>query len=613
LIDDPLLPPTGVVPVGDHSACWRVWAPKAERVELVLDPEGAATRLAMQAEPRGFHSVTTDRPEPGRRYAYSIDGAPPLPDPLSRWQPDGIERPSAVFFTDRLAWDEGGWRGIADRRDLVFYELHVGTFTPEGTFDAVIPRLDFLRDLGITAVELMPVAQFPGEFGWGYDGVFPFAPQHSYGGPEGLKRLVEACHRRGLAVFLDVVYNHLGPEGNVFPAFGPYFNERYRTDWGPAVNYDGNHCDPVRALILDNVRMWIRDYHFDGLRLDAADQIYDRSPSHILAEIAEVAHREAKARGILAYIFAETDLNNAQRFLRDPERGGFGHDGHWNDDFHHAAHVVLTGDATGYFQDFADGPAALAKVFAEVFVNNGSYSPFRDRRHGATATEFAGDRFVAFVQNHDQVANGSAGNRHAVLLPPSAVRLAAGLLLLAPRLPLLFQGEEYGESNPFPYFCDLGSPELKEAVRQGRAAEFAYFGRTDEPPDPLAPSTRDLAVLSWSWTDDPFRAGLRRLYTDLLRLRRESAALRDFGHARTALHEGSAILEVVRGPAPDALRIVYNLTGQERPLPADLAGERPMFRSEVGPYGGTECEADGRLPRLRPHEFAVFGPTGRRP
>jgi maltooligosyltrehalose trehalohydrolase len=613
VIDDPLLPPVGVVPTGDGQACWRVWAPKAKSVELVLDPDGTPGRVPMRAEERGYFACETERPKTGRRYAYSLDGGPPRPDPLSRWQPDGVFGPSAVFHPEQLAWDEPGWRGIRDRRDLVFYELHVGTFTPEGTFDAVIPRLGDLVDLGITAVELMPVGQFPGARGWGYDGVLPFAPQHSYGGPEGLKRLVEACHRAGLAVFLDVVYNHFGPEGNGFPDFGHYFNDRYRTDWGSAVNFDGYHADPVRAMVLDNVRMWIRDYRFDGLRLDAADQIYDRGPSNILAEIAEVAHREAEAAGRVAHVFAETDLNNAQRFLRDPERGGFGHDGHWNDDFHHAAHVALTGDATGYFMDFAPGAEALAKVYSSVFVDDGVYSRFRDRRHGAPATEFPGDRFLAFTQNHDQVANGNAGRRHAAVLPASATRLAAGILLLAPRLPMLFQGEEYGETNPFPYFCDLESLELREAVQKGRAAEFAYFGRTEPPPDPLAASTRDLAVLSWDW-GDPARAGLRRLYRDLLRLRRESATLRDFRHGASWVLGPGDVIEVVRGgvepdPTP-ALRIFFNLGDEDRPLPEGLAAELPAFRSEVAAYGANESEADRRFTRLRPHEFAIFGDLG---
>ncbi len=594
MIDDPLLPPVGVFPAPDgRSARWRVWAPSARAVTLVLDPEGAARRVAMCALDRGYHEAEAPLTGTPTRYGYSLDGGPVRPDPASRWQPDGIDRPSAVVDPARFAWDEGTWDGVADRRDLVFYELHVGTFTPEGTFDAVIPRLPALRELGITAIELMPVAQFGGTRGWGYDGVHPFAPQHSYGGPEGLQRLVAACHRAGLAVVLDVVYNHVGPEGNHLAEFGPYFNERYRTDWGPAVNYDGRSSDPVRAFVLQNARQWISDFRLDGLRLDAADQIFDQGPSHLLAEIAAVVHDAARSLGRPASVFAETDLNNAPRFLGDRDGGGFGHDGHWNDDFHHAVHVALGGEPIGYFRDFADGPRALASVYARHFVNDGGYSPFRDRRHGADATGFAGDRFVAFIQNHDQVANGAFGRRIADRHPAAVARLAAGLLLLAPRLPLLFQGEEYGETRPFPYFCDLSSPELSAAVRTGRAREFAAFGRTEEPPDPVTPATRDSAVLSWDWSD-PDRSRLRGLYADLLRLRRTLPGLRDFGLPRVTRHD-SGVLDVVRGSGPDAVRLLFNLTDRPVPAPASLAAA--PLRSEAGP--------DSPDDQLRPHEFAV--------
>ena len=615
MIDDPLLPPVGVImePGRPDAATWRVWAPKAGRVELVLDPDSTATRIAMTPEDRGYHRAEAVGAQTGRRYAYSLDGGVLLPDPLSRWQPDGAHKPSAVCFPDRFNWDEGRWRGVPDRSSLVFYELHVGTFTLEGTFDAVISRLEAIRELGVTAVELMPVAQFPGVQGWGYDGVHPFAPQHSYGGPEALQRLVAACHRAGLAIFLDVVYNHFGPDGNYFPSFGHYFNERYRTDWGPAINYDGPHCDPVRAMILDNVRMWIRDYRFDGLRLDAADQIYDRSPSPMLSEAAEVARREAAALGRSVHLFAENDFNNAGRFLEPPGPAGAGRDldGQWNDDFHHAVHVALTGDATGYYADFRPGPEAVAKVYRQVFVNDGCYSPFRDRRHGAPAVGYPGDRFVAFTQNHDQIANGNAGERYAKILPASTSRLAAGLLLLAPRLPLLFQGEEYGETAPFHYFCDFEGKELVEAVRKGRVEEFHYFGRTEEPPDPVAASTREQAVLSWNWEDDPGRSSLRRLYRDLLKLRRESPALRDFGHRPTRLHPPGDLLEAIRGPEHDVLcpevRVLFNLSGDPRPFPEEFRSERPAFRSEVSAYGTEVSDRDQDQDVLRPHEFAIFG------
>jgi maltooligosyltrehalose trehalohydrolase len=611
VIDDPEIPPVGVTEVDPSTARFRVWAPRAKAVEQVLGSD----RLAMEAEARGFFALDRPMPEVGARYAYALDGGDPRPDPASRWQPEGIDSPSAIFFPERFAWDEGDWNGI-ERADHVLYELHVGTFTPEGTFEAVIPRLAELRDLGITAIELMPVAQFPGSRSWGYDGVFPFAVQNSYGGPEGLKALVEVCHRAGLAVVLDAIFNHFGPEGNVLHAFGHYLTEKYHTDWGPAVNYDDRHCDPVRAFVLQNVRMWIRDYRLDGLRLDAADQIFDRSPRHILADIAEVAHREAARLGRKAHIFAETDQNDAPRYLRPTDRGGFGLDGHWTDDFHHAAHATLTGESNGYYQDFADGPASLARAYSRVFVNDGRYSSFRDRRHGTDATEFPGDRFVAFTQNHDQVGNRAMSDRYAASLEPAAVRLAAGILLLAPRLPLIFMGEEYGETNPFPFFCDFRDAGLIEAVRGGRKKEFAYFGWKNEPKDPFATSTRDSAVLSWSWSD-PTRDGLRSLYRDLLELRRNCPALRDFRHPEVRLLDdlgAPRVLEMIRRPRSGQLLSIYlNLGPEARDLPSGLVKEAPTFRSEVTAYGAPADPDKTNPTKLAPWEFALFGPLGSNP
>ena len=602
MIDDPLTPDVGVVPLDGSTARWRVWASKADRVDLVLDQVDGPGKVATEPEGHGYFVCVTPLPRTGQRYGYSLDGGPPRPDPASRWQPDGINALSAVVFPETFDWDEGGWAGI-DRKDLVIYELHVGTFTPEGTFDAITTRINSLLELGVTAIELMPVAQFPGVRGWGYDGVYPFAVQNSYGGPEGLQRLVSDCHRKGMAVLLDVVYNHFGPEGNVLPGFGDYLTEKYKTGWGSAVNYDARHCDPVRSMVLQNVRMWVRDYHADGLRFDAADQIYDRGPRHILSEAAEAAHLASGRKARRVHVFAETDMNDAPRFLHPLDRGGYGFDGLWNDDFHHALHVVLTGETNGYYQDFAAGPAALEKVINERFVNNGNFSAFRGRRHGTVTTEFTGDRFVAFSQNHDQVGNRLKSDRYAASLPPSAARLAAGVLLLSPRIPLFFMGEEYGETNPFPFFCDFQAPDLIEAVRKGRKAEFAHFGWTEEPPDAFDPTTRESAVLSWSW-DDPVRGGIRRLYGDLLRLRRTTAALYPDSPARARLINPAGVLEVVRGESSGALTVVFNLTGSTQPVPVPYAGHRPLFRSETVEYGAPD-ESDGSG-ILSAHEFALF-------
>lgn len=606
MIADPELPSVGVTLKDATTTRWCVWAPKAQRVEIVLESGDGAESLEMVPIARGYHAYLLGPMEDGRRYSYRLDGGDPLPDPCSRWQPEGINAPSAVWFPEHFRWEEGAWTGI-ERSDLVFYELHVGTFTPEGTFDAVIPRIEALLDLGITAIEIMPVAQFAGTRSWGYDGVHPFAPQHSYGGPQRLQRLVEACHRRGMAIFLDVIYNHFGPEGNVFPQFGDYFTDKYKTAWGSALNFDGRGSDSVRAMVLQNARQWIRDFRFDGLRLDAADQIFDGSPRHILSELAEVVHEESARLGRKAHVFAETDLNDAPKFLSSRDAGGYGLDGHWNDDFHHAAHVTLTGETTGYYVDFTPGPAALAKAFAGIFVNDGCYSGFRDRRHGTSATGFSGDRFVAFTQNHDQVGNRLKADRYAAMLNPPSLRLAAGILLLSPRLPLIFMGEEYGEAHPFPFFCDFQDPDLIEAVRSGRRAEFACFGWDGELPDPFAQATRDSAVLCWAW-EDPLGNGLRLLYRNLLRLRRELPGLRDFSRARTRLLEKD-VLEVLRGDSGSELRMVFNLSERERTLGPSALSSQPVLRSESTEYGGRFPYNGSWIGRLLPHEFVILPST----
>jgi maltooligosyltrehalose trehalohydrolase len=610
LIDDLEIPRTGLSRIDLENCRFRVWAPNARSVELVLEAQTDLQRLPMEPEPRGFFNLTMPTPTVGTRYAYALDGRDPLPDPASRWQPDGVHKPSAVCFPEEFSWIEGDWQGI-DREDLVIYELHVGTFTPEGTFDAIIARIGELLELGITAIELMPVAQFPGNRSWGYDGVQPFAVQESYGGPERLKRLVEACHQAGMAVILDVIYNHFGPEGNYLPAFGPYLTEKYRTDWGAALNFDDRGCDAVRAMVLENVRMWIKDYRFDGLRLDAADQIFDRSPKHILSEVAEVAHLEASKLGRNVHIFAETDQNDAPRYLRPADLGGFGLDGHWTDDFHHAVHSTLTGESNGYYLDFANGPKSLARALTSVFVNDGRYSPFRDRRHGTRATEFLGDRFVAFTQNHDQVGNRIKSDRYAASLEPAAVRLAAGILLLSPRLPLLFMGEEYGETNPFPFFSDFQDPTLIDAVREGRKKEFAYFGWKGEVPDPFDPSTRDSAILSWSWTD-PDRQRLRTLYRDLLKLRRDCVVLRDFRLPRVRLLDDlglPSVLEMIRETrSGHQLTIVFNLGPEPCELPVGLIVEMALFRSERTLEASDDSDDKTKPIRLEGWEFAIFGP-----
>jgi maltooligosyltrehalose trehalohydrolase len=580
-------------------------------VNLVLI-EGAARReIRMQKEGRGYHRHAEAAVPPGRRYAYRLDDGPERPDPCSLWQPEGVHEASAVVFPEQFPWTDRDWKGVR-QQDLVFYELHVGAFSPAGTFDGVIPRLRDLRDLGITAVEIMPVGQFPGDRNWGYEGVLPYAAQNSYGGPFGLQRLVDACHASGLAIFLDVVYNHFGPEGNYLAEFGPYFTDRYQTPWGTPVNYDGPGCDAVRDFVLDNVRMWLAEFHFDGLRLDAVHALFDLGARPILRAIQEAAEEVGSRRGWPAFVIAESDLNDP-RLLLPPDCGGYGLDAQWADDFHHAAHAFLTGERQGYFVDFGEAQH-LAKVFEQPFLYAGDYSPYRDRKHGAPSTGLAGDRFVVCLQNHDQVGNRARGDRlNALLAPAVKQRLAASLLLLSPYLPLLFMGEEYGEENPFPFYCSFGDPQLVQAVREGRKKEFDAFAWQGEVPDPHAEDTFAAARLSWSWPEGTSRAGLRRLYRDLLAARREWPALRDFQRRSARLlpdGEERPVLELVRGEeaAGGTLRALFNLGDRTHPLSGVVpAGTRTLFSSEATNYGGSRREA-GLIAELSPFECVVFGP-----
>jgi maltooligosyltrehalose trehalohydrolase len=564
----------------------------------------------MAAEGAGYFAHAEPGIPEGQRYAYRLDNGPERPDPASLWQPDGIHQPSAVLYPEDFPRHARPWP-VPSAEDLVIYELHVGTFTPEGTFDAVIPRLDALRELGVTAVEIMPVAQFPGPRNWGYDGVHLSAPQNTYGGPHGLKRLVDACHARGLAILLDVVYNHLGPEGNYLHEFGPYFTDRMRTPWGPAFNFDGPASDPVRQYVLENVRLWIEDYEFDGLRLDAISAIADTHPRHIVREMKEVADEAAARAGRPAILIGES-LRNDVRVVLPPERGGHGLDAEWHDDFHRAVHAHLTGERHGAYVDF--GPAEhLPQLLEKTYVLDGRYSRYRGRRWGAPATDVPGDRFVASIQNHDQVGNRARGERLAALVSWPARRLAASLLLLAPHVPMLFMGEEYGEENPFLFFCSFGNGRLIENVRQGRRHDYGLQG---EVPDPQAESSFAASRLSWSWPDGSPRAGLRRLYADLLAVRRTWPILRDFCLRSARLLPDARtgpVLEFIRGgggETDDAVRAYFNLGAEAQPLAnGGSAGKCLLWSSEGVRYGGDR--RGGQLPgELRGHECLVFGPAG---
>ena len=514
----------GAIYLGDSRCRFLVWAPLAEQVEVhLVSPRDELVPL--ERGERGYFSGVVAGITPGCRYFYRLHGRQDFPDPASRFQPEGVHGPSQVVEPG-FSGDDGHWSGLP-LGDYVIYELHVGTFTPAGTFDAVIPYLDELKDLGLTALELMPVAQFPGGRNWGYDGVFPFAAQNSYGGPVGLKRLVNACHQRGLAVVLDVVYNHLGPEGNYLACYGPYFTQRYRTPWGEALNFDGPDSDEVRRFFIESALTWVSEFHIDALRLDALHAIVDQSPQPFVAELAETVHRARERWHRKIYLMAEGDLNDV-RLIRSPELGGYGLDAHWNDDFHHALHTLLTGEQTGYYADFGR-LEQLAKAWREGFIYSGEYSPYRRRRHGSGSRDVAAERWVVFSQNHDQIGNRLGGERLSQLVSFAALKLAAGTVLLSPFLPLLFMGEEYGEVAPFWYFVSHSDPELIEAVRRGRKKEFAAFDWPGEPPDPMAEATFIRAGLDHQLRRDGPHQVLWEFYREVLRLRRELNLLTALG------------------------------------------------------------------------------------
>jgi maltooligosyltrehalose trehalohydrolase len=511
----------GATPIPGGGCRFLVHAPSAHRVEVcVLSP--VEQTVTLERDGRGYHRGIVAEAGPGSLYLFRLDGKRERPDPASRYQPQGVHGPSCVTDPLSFRWEDREWAGLP-LENHVFYELHVGTFTPEGTFEAVIPRLDSLRELGITAVELMPVAQFPGSRNWGYDGAYPFAVQASYGGPEGLKALVNACHLRGMAVVLDVVYNHLGPEGNYLGDFGPYFTDRYKTPWGAAINFDGPGSDEVRRYFLENARSWLTEFRVDALRLDAIHGIIDVSAYPFLAELADTVRALEAREHRTFHLIPESDRNDA-RVVTPRELGGFGHRAQWNDDFHHALHVLLTGEYDGYFCDFG-AVEDLADAFTEGFVYDGRYSAYRGRRHGNSSRTLDARQLVVFSQNHDQVGNRMRGERLSRLASFESLKLAAGVVLLSPFLPLLFMGEEYGETAPFFYFISHSDRELVDAVRTGRKKEFASFRWNGEIQDPQDEETFHRSRIDYDLRETGRHLLLRSYYRELLRLRREHPVL----------------------------------------------------------------------------------------
>ncbi|HEY7334161.1 MAG TPA: malto-oligosyltrehalose trehalohydrolase [Bryobacteraceae bacterium] len=568
---------------------FRVWAPDAERLEVRL--EGQSFPMAPSED--GWWRAGIATAGHGADYAFHIDGGDALPDPRSPWQPYGVHGASRVVDHARFLWTDAGWRP-PPLSSAVIYELHTGTFTPSGTFDSAIERLEHLRRLGVTHIELMPVAEFPGEWGWGYDGVDLFAPHHGYGGPDGLKRFVGACHSAGLAVLLDVVYNHLGPSGNYLSRFGPYFTGRYGTQWGQAMNLDGAGSMEVRRFLCDNALMWLRDYHFDGLRLDAIHAIFDSSAVHFLEELAsEVEALEARLGRDLVLI-AESDLNDP-RVVTPREAGGFGIDAQWSDDFHHALHAVLTGEADGYYADFGS-LADLAYALRSAFVYDGRFSVFRNRRHGRKPERLSGSRFLGYLQTHDQIGNRARGERSSQLMSARRLKIGAALVFCSPFIPMLFQGEEFGATTPFQYFTDHKDPDLARAVSEGRLRDFAGSPHPGDVPDPQDPATFKRSKLDWQEMEHEPQASILAWHRKLIELRKKTPDLTcgRLDCVDVQFCDAGGWLTLGRG----AITLACNLSGETRSAPVPHPGEIALA-SERG------CVIHDRALELPPESAAI--------
>ncbi|WP_343672452.1 malto-oligosyltrehalose trehalohydrolase [Chitinophaga sp.] len=596
---------TGSAILDNGAGLFSVWAPLRESVALsVLTPEPAT--IPMQKNDEGYWQVIVPDATPGMTYKYLLDGKIQRPDPASRYQPEGVHGPSALV-ANNFNWSDEGWQGL-DLNKMIIYELHTGTFTPLQNFKGILSKLSYLRSLGINAIEIMPIAQFPGHRNWGYDGVFPYAVHNTYGTPNELKALVNAAHQYGIAMILDVVYNHLGPEGAYFSDFGPWYTEKYRTPWGAAINFDDQHSDGARAYYIRNALMWLEEYRIDGLRLDAVHAIWDSSAKHFTEELAEAVNALSHTTGRKKILIAEIDFNNP-RYITQPDKGGYGMHGQWVDEFHHALHVVLTKEQDGYYEDF-DGLPALARSWRDSYVYTGQYSRHRKRKFGVIPQGIPYDRFIVFTQNHDQVGNRVLGDRLMAQLPLEANKLAAALLLLSPHVPMLFMGEEYGEKKPFLYFTSFEDKALSKRVSEGRKHEFKTFSWTENVPDPQAESTFEQSILSW-----PAPGPLLEYYRYLIALRKTRRALLNTERDNIWVNmpqPGDVILSVERAGNDDRLLLLFNCSDRQ----AVFMHNRPhllhkKFDSSVaiwqgpGPTAPDKVTADTAI-TLQPYSAIIY-------
>lgn len=569
-------------------ADFTVWAPKAEFAELNIPAKNL--RLPLTKEDFGFWTIQTNQIKEGDHYLIVLDKQLERPDPASLFQPDGVHGVSEAVDLSAFKWTDQDWRSPL-LENYIIYELHTGTFSAEGTFAGIENKLDYLRELGITAIEIMPVAQFPGERNWGYDGVGAYAVQNSYGGPHDLQKLVDACHRKGIAVILDVVYNHIGPEGNYLNEFGHYFTPKYSTPWGEALNFDDAHCDAVRTYFIQNALMWFKDFHIDALRLDAVHAIKDLSPVHLLRQLKIATLGLSQQTGKNHYLIAELDLNDP-KFINPIDKQGFGMDAQWIDEFHHALRTTAGEPATGYYSDF-NGIAQLAKSYQDAYVYDGQYSPHRKKIFGLKAKENPGNQFIVFSQNHDQTGNRMLGERTSHIHPFEMQKLLAGAVLTAPYIPMLFMGEEWSETNPFLYFVSHTDPELADAVRKGRKAEFADFHAEGEAPDPMSAETFEKSRLQWQLLGESEHQVMFNFYKALIQLRKQHPALKklDRRNLRVEYQQEENWLILHRWQEDKHILCLLNFSDSSRTLhlpDTEKSWNKLLFSGDKQWNGGTE-------------------------
>ncbi len=575
----------GAIYLGNNRTKFTVWAPFKNKVEVVFED---GRREQLLKDTHGYWEQELTNVPPGSFYKFTLEDNEVFPDPASRSQPLGVHAWSKVTDPALYLWKDAQWKGVP-LEEMIIYELHVGTFTAEGTFEAILSKLDHFLELGVNTIELLPVAQFPGSRNWGYDGVYPYAVQESYGGPEGLKKMVDTCHQHGIAVLLDAVYNHLGPEGSYLSQYGPYFTEKYKTPWGSAINFDDKYSDEVRNFFIGNALMWLEEYHFDGLRLDAIHEIIDRGARHFLKEMSLQVDEMEKRTGRKLILIAESDLNDT-KVINSYEKGGFGLEGQWVDDFHHSLHAILTGELGGYYKDYGS-LAHLAKSFQQAFVYDGVFSKFRKRTVGNSPIELPPSKFIISIQNHDQVGNRMLGDRLTNLVSLEQLKLAAGVMLVSPFVPMLFMGEEFAEDRPFNYFVSHGDRDLVKAVREGRKREFEYFYDKGEGefPDPQGKETFDNSKLNWDFKKDPKKNSVFSYYKKLIALKK-SGVFKTFSikDKQIEFSEEEQYIKIMAKEGQN-LFAVFNFKGEmlETEIPGGNFDWKLVISSAAKEWGGT--------------------------